>query len=131
MKEVAFFMKFSYHSFIETQNLTVKLNLYFSIKEQDTKKLREEYNRLVEGLKDASVARETDIVLANPVLPNEILEEAVPGNIRNAEHFVFFLKKFVEYVKMRLRVQHVVQESPAGFLKDIYGKISIERKPLR
>ena len=82
-------------------------------------------------MKDASIARETDIFLANPVLPNEILQEAVPGNIRNAEHFIFFLKKLVEYMKMRLRVQHVVQESPAGFLKDIHGKLCIERKPLR
>ncbi|OXA59642.1 general transcription and DNA repair factor IIH helicase subunit XPD [Folsomia candida] len=112
-------------------NLSTLEKTIEEIKEADTKKLREEYHRLVEGLRDASIARETDVVLANPVLPNEILEEAVPGNIRNAEHFVFFLKKFVEYVKMRLRVQHVVQESPAGFLKDIYGKISIERKPLR
>ncbi len=93
--------------------------------------MKEEYHRLVEGLKDANIARETDIVLANPVLPDEILQEAVPGNIRNAEHFIFFLKKLVEYVKMRLRVQHVVQESPAGFLKDINGKICVERKPLR
>lgn len=101
------------------------------MKERDSKRLHEEYNRLVEGLKDANVARETDVVLANPVLPDQILQEAVPGNIRNAEHFIFFMKKLVEYVKMRLRVQHVVQESPAGFLKDINGKICIERKPLR
>lgn len=37
-------------------------------------KLKEEYERLVEGLKDAHVARETDIILANPVLPDEILQ---------------------------------------------------------
>lgn len=57
--------------------------------------------------------------------------EVVPGNIRNAEHFVSFLKRFVEYLKTRLRVQHVVQESPAGFLKDLQSKVCIERKPLR
>lgn len=55
----------------------------------------------------------------------------MPGNIRNAEHFVSFLKRFVEYLKTRLRVQHVVQESPAAFLRDIQAKVSIERKPLR
>lgn len=55
----------------------------------------------------------------------------VPGNIRNAEHFVSFLKRFVEYLKTRLRVQHVVQESPAAFLRDVQTKVSIERKPLR
>ncbi|XP_043252831.1 general transcription and DNA repair factor IIH helicase subunit XPD [Colletes gigas] len=101
------------------------------MREDDVNKLKEEYDRLVEGLKDAQVARETDIILANPILPTEILHEVVPGNIRNAEHFVSFLKRFVEYLKTRLRVQHVIQESPAAFLRDIQTKVSIERKPLR
>lgn len=57
--------------------------------------------------------------------------EAVPGTIRTAEHFVAFLKRVVEYIKTRLRVQHVVQESPAGFLRDIHTKVCIDRKPLR
>ncbi|XP_067209048.1 general transcription and DNA repair factor IIH helicase subunit XPD [Linepithema humile] len=101
------------------------------MKEVDVNKLKDEYDRLVEGLKDAQMQRETDVILANPILPNEILEEVVPGNIRNAEHFVSFLKRFVEYLKTRLRVQHVVQESPAAFLRDIQTKVAIERKPLR
>lgn len=57
--------------------------------------------------------------------------EAVPGNIRNADHFISFLRRFVEYLKTRLNIQHVVQESPAGFLRDVAYKICIERKPLR
>ena len=35
------------------------------------------------------------------VLPDDLLKEAVPGNIRKAEHFVAFLKRFVEYLKVR------------------------------
>jgi hypothetical protein len=34
------------------------------------------------------------------VLPDDLLKEAVPGNIRKAEHFVAFLKRFVEYLKV-------------------------------
>lgn len=34
------------------------------------------------------------------VLPDDLLTEAVPGNIRKAEHFVAFLKRFVEYLKV-------------------------------
>ncbi|XP_033127767.1 general transcription and DNA repair factor IIH helicase subunit XPD-like [Anneissia japonica] len=101
------------------------------IKETDANKLKREYQRLVEGLRLANEERETDAQLANPVLPDEILQEAVPGNIRNAEHFLNFLKRFLEYLKTRLRVQHVVQESPPSFLKDVYTKVCIERKPLR
>lgn len=33
-------------------------------------------------------------------LPDDLLQEAVPGNIRRAEHFVAFLKRFVEYIKV-------------------------------
>lgn len=44
------------------------------IKETDEQRLREEYRRLVEGLREASVARETDAHLANPVLPDEVLQ---------------------------------------------------------
>lgn len=44
------------------------------MREDDVNKLREEYDRLVEGLKDAQFQRETDVILANPILPNEILE---------------------------------------------------------
>lgn len=109
---------------------------------------------MLQGLKDASAKRDADIGLANPVLPDDILQGtlciriilftttthsnwpifgvgAVPGNIRTADHFICFLKRFVEYIKTRLRVQHVVQESPAGFLKDVQQKVCIERKPLR
>lgn len=37
-----------------------------------------------------------------PVLPEDLLKEAIPGNIRKAEHFVAFLKRLVEYLKVRL-----------------------------
>lgn len=101
------------------------------MRDEDTNRLNEEYQRMVQGLKDASVQRDTDMILANPVLPNDVLNEVVPGNIRNADHFLSFLRRFIEYIKTRLRVHHVVQESPAGFLKDVSSKICIERKPLR
>lgn len=44
------------------------------MREDDVNKLKEEYERLVEGLRDAQLQRETDVILANPILPNEILE---------------------------------------------------------
>ncbi|XP_050506968.1 general transcription and DNA repair factor IIH helicase subunit XPD [Diabrotica virgifera virgifera] len=114
-----------------TANIQLLEKTIAEMRDEDSRKLQEEYQRLVQGLRDANVARETDVILSNPVLPDEILQEAVPGNIRNAEHFISFLKRFVEYIKTRLRVQHVVQESPVGFLKDLQSKVCIERKPLK
>jgi hypothetical protein len=71
----------------------------------------------VEGLRDESENPE-DSFMTNPrklsensrqrvlnpslVLPDDLLDEAVPGNIRKAEHFVAFLKRFVEYLKVSL-----------------------------
>lgn len=86
---------------------------------------------MLKGLRIASEQKDADMVLANPVLPDDILKCAVPGNIRTADHFISFLKRLIEYIKTRLRVQHVVQETPASFLKDIQQKVCIERKPLR
>ncbi|GAB6021689.1 General transcription and DNA repair factor IIH helicase subunit XPD [Chamberlinius hualienensis] len=114
-----------------SNNLDVLTKTVESMKESDAQRLRGEYQRLVEGLREAQLARETDIILSNPVLPDEVLQEAVPGNIRSAEHFLSFLKRLLEYMKTRLRVQHVVQESSASFLIDICQKVCIERKPLR
>jgi len=59
------------------------------------------------------------------------VSEAIPGNIRNSDHFLMFMKRFNEYLKARLRVQHVIQETPPSFLKDCQTKVCIERKPLR
>ena len=43
------------------------------------------------------------MIFYNLVLPDHVLEEAVPGNIRKGEHFVAFIKRLVEYLKTRLR----------------------------
>ena len=70
------------------------------LKEDNSAKLQGEYQKLVEGLREAQQRRETEQMLANPVLPQHILNEAVPGSIRKGEHFVAFLKRFIEYVKV-------------------------------
>ena len=64
-------------------------------------------------------------------MPNDVLDEAVPGNIRRAEHFVAFLRRFVEYLKTRMRVFHVVAETPLSFLLHLREVTFIEAKPLR
>uniref|UniRef100_A0A2K5WL95 General transcription and DNA repair factor IIH helicase subunit XPD n=1 Tax=Macaca fascicularis TaxID=9541 RepID=A0A2K5WL95_MACFA len=52
-------------------NLETLQKTVLRIKETDEQRLRDEYRRLVEGLREASAARETDAHLANPVLPDE------------------------------------------------------------
>lgn len=112
-------------------NINALASTIQGIREADEERLKNEYNRLVQGLREANIARENEQILANPTLPDDILQEAIPGNIRTAEHFINFLKRLLEYIKTRLRTQHVIQESPAGFLRDISQKVFIERKPLK
>lgn len=101
------------------------------MKSTDAEKLQNEYSKLVEGLREAEEARDEDQFMANPVLPDDLLKEAVPGNIRRAEHFVAFLKRFIEYLKTRMKVTHTISETPPSFLTHLKDLTYIERKPLR
>lgn len=85
-----------------TRSLNVLSNTIDEMKQTDYNRLQEEYNRLVQGLREVQTARETDVELANPILPDEVLAEAIPGSIRRAEHFVKFMKRFVEYLKVSI-----------------------------
>lgn len=102
------------------------------IKTTDATKLQNEYARLVEGLQESIIdTSDEDAFMTNPVLPDDLVKEAIPGNIRKAEHFVAFLKRFVEYLKTRMRVLHVVAETPLSFLQHLKDITYIERRPLR
>lgn len=106
-------------------------NKIAEMKDSDAGKLKDEYAKLVEGLRDADEAREEDAFMSNPALPDDLLKEAVPGNIRRAEHFVAFLKRFVEYLKTRMKVRQVISETPPSFLAHLKEYTFIEKKPLR
>ncbi|KAL8734970.1 MAG: hypothetical protein Q9181_003002, partial [Wetmoreana brouardii] len=101
------------------------------MRSSDAEKLQNEYSKLVEGLRGADEGRDENAFMANPALPDDLLQEAVPGNIRRAEHFVAFLKRFIEYLKTRMKVLHVISETPPSFLQHLKELTFIERKPLR
>lgn len=102
-------------------------------KQTDERRLRQEYERLVNGLAQQGVLARGggEDVLMNPVIPDDILREAVPGNIRRAEHFVAVLKRFVEYLKMRLQSTQVEQETPTAFLQHCAANAGIDGKTLK
>lgn len=43
-------------------------------KDENSNRLQEEYQNMVQGLRNASVARDADQFLANPILPEDILK---------------------------------------------------------
>lgn len=55
-----------------------------------------------------------------------LADPQVPGNIRRAEHFMAFLRRFIEYLRQRLNVQVVETETPATFLAHLQEKVAIE-----
>ncbi|KOS19810.1 DNA repair helicase RAD3 [Escovopsis weberi] len=106
------------------QNLERKIA---DMRATDQQQLQNEYEKLVQGLREADQARQEDAFMANP----DLLTEAVPGNIRRAEHFVAFLKRFIEYLKTRMKVRQVISETPPSFLAHLREHTFIEKKPLR
>ena len=71
------------------------------LKEANSVKLQGEYERLVQGLREAQQRRETEQVLANPVLPEHILDEAIPGSIRYASlaEKYYLLRSTISFLK--------------------------------
>lgn len=61
----------------------------------------------------------------------DILNQAVPGSIRKAEHFLQLMSLIVKHLKMRLEVERVEKEMPSAFLHNLRTALSIETKPLR
>ena len=100
-------------------------------KEVDAQRLREEYARLVEGLQSSGAVSPNDDGLANPALPEDILNEAVPGNVREAERFVKLLGSVIQYLKGKMKSESVRYETPQSFLFHLEEEMSIASKPLR
>uniref|UniRef100_A0ACD5VB50 Uncharacterized protein n=1 Tax=Avena sativa TaxID=4498 RepID=A0ACD5VB50_AVESA len=100
-------------------------------KATDANRLCAEYNRLVDGLAQRENLPISDAWLANPALPDDILKEAVPGNIRRPEHFLAVLWRFVRILDERLETENVVNERPVSFAASIYSLAVIDKIMLR
>lgn len=100
-------------------------------KATDAGRLRAEYNRLVDGLAQRGNLSISDTWLSNPALPDDILKEAVPGNIRRAEHFLHVLRRLVQYLEGRLETDNVEKEGPVAFVASLNTYAGIDQKTLK
>lgn len=73
----------------------------------------------------------SDTWLANPALPDDILKEAVPGNIRKVDHFLRVLRRLVQYLEGRLETENVEKEGPVSFVASINAQAGIDQKTLK
>lgn len=113
------------------QNVTQLNSSIYRAKKDSAERLRNEYTRIVSGLPIAATNIEMGRarqgrVFANgeevphaPVLPNDIVKEAVPDSIRKAESFLSFLEKLVSFLQSRANSQIVTQVKPNPFLRDL------------
>ena len=69
------------------------------LKKSNSQRLQEEYQRLVQGLTHSGSLSTADEIPANPLLPADILQQAVPGSLRRADSFVNFLKRLIAHLK--------------------------------
>lgn len=114
-----------------TRNISRMSQEIERFKATDAGKLRAEYNRLVEGLAQRGNLPNGDTWLSNPALPDDILKEAVPGNIRRAEHFLSVLRRLVQYLKGRLQTENFEKESPVSFVASLNSQVGLDQKTLR
>ena len=114
-----------------SQNLTELQKSLDQMKEKDAGRLREEYERLVNGLAESGTLPFNAELMSNPVLPEEILHQAVPGNLRRADNFVKYMRKLVHMLRGRLQVQEVVHESPTAFLHKLDNEEEDFSKPMK
>ncbi|KAF8822493.1 Dna excision repair helicase, partial [Cardiosporidium cionae] len=101
-------------------------------KQIDQQRLNAEYERLVKGLhQSGELDAEMFEHLANPVLPADVIEEAIPGNIRRAEHFLNAMKKIVVYLKTYTKIYEIRSEGPLTFLHAFEQATEIDSKTLK
>ena len=108
------------------------------MKVHNNNRLQDEYRSLLSGIIEQGVishnneAYPNDSILANPLMPQDVLEEAIPGNIRKAEHFIAFLRKIIEFLKERMKSNVVQKDTPLVFLQQLHEQTGLDdRKPLR
>lgn len=104
-------------------------------RQTDRNRLEEEYSRLVRGLSTAGLVPQnnvSDLTLANPAVPADVVEETVPGNIRKAEHFVNFLRRFIQFLRdQRMTRRKAFFEQPARFLYEMRTELQEDDRPIR
>ena len=103
-------------------------------KKKGEQRLKDEYQRLVRGLAQhspQSLPLQDAEVLQNPLLPADIAREAVPGNIRRAEHFLNFLRRLVDFLKECLQSEVVETQTPLTFITKLQQKCVMDPRALK
>ncbi|PHJ25070.1 dna excision repair helicase [Cystoisospora suis] len=84
------------------------------------------------GRREGLLAAETLDLLATPLLPDDaLMEQAVPGSIRKAEHFVALMRRIVAYLKSYIKIYELKSEGPLSFLHMFEKETQIDASLLK
>lgn len=64
-------------------------------------------------------------------MPKELVNLAIPGNIRKNDHFLNFLKKIVIFMKSMLKGEQFRKFSPSVFLSELNISTFIDAQSLK
>ena len=104
-----------------TTNLTALSKAVTAMQKTDAQRLQKECEELVAGLQlqhqqsGGSGGLQLDLV-ASPLLADDLVKTAVPGNIRKAKHFINFMRSFQEYLRSNMQSNEVTVEESVVFV---------------
>ncbi|AAZ13362.1 TFIIH basal transcription factor complex helicase subunit, putative [Trypanosoma brucei brucei TREU927] len=106
------------------------------MKATNRQKLQEEYDRLVNGLAMAELARSGESTAGVSVqalnIPQDIAEEAIPGSLRQANHFLAFMQRLVDFThRVVCRISRTYVADPLTFLTKVKEECSVDVRHLR
>jgi len=93
-----------------------------------TSKLQKEYQSLVKGLVDQDtkgILSEREL-LAHPLIEKDVIKEAIPGNIRKADHFLAFLRRIIAYLKEELKSKELKIQTPLQLIYNLQSKYLVD-----
>lgn len=70
-------------------------------------------------------------LLAHPLLQTDVLQEAIPGSIRKAEHFLNFMRRIIIYLKEELKSKEVKIQTPLQLVYNLQTKYYIDQRSLK
>ncbi|ORC88878.1 DNA repair helicase, TFIIH complex, XPD subunit [Trypanosoma theileri] len=105
------------------------------MKATNRQQLQDEYERLVNGLAMAELARSMDNVRGSvhvPNIPLDIAEESIPGSLRQANHFLTFIQRLVDFThRVVSRISRTYVSDPLTFLTKVRDECAVDIRHLR
>eukprot|EP00727_Mastigamoeba_balamuthi_P004114 m51a1_g1370 putative tfiih basal transcription factor complex helicase xpd subunit-like (1065) ;mRNA; f:415787-420582 len=113
------------------KNLDTLVSKVNATKAIDMDKMQREYTRLVNDVARPHDVPLADDIAADPLLPDDVLQEAVPGNIRKSESFLRLLRVWLAWLVERIRAPNAWVESSLRFVSEFARQKFVDANALR